>query len=411
MLSNITSLIQKYDAKMWVMINDDESDKIFTRYFSGDLFSRTICFVTKTNIYLIVCSLDADNLYSGIFSNIEQSRKIVKYYVYNNAQEMDRYIEEIIAQNKFPKEISLSYSTMSDNNTDILTHGAYIYLTSLLKKPYKKYEKKVKFVSAENIIYELASKKTESQVERLRILANITDEILKESFKKIKVGDTEREISLLTNNIMNDKMRKIISRKLYNIVDFDVAWDNCPIVLTGENLAKGGHSLPSDKKLKCGDTIYFDFGIKAVFEDGESLYTDMQRMGYALKDGESMPPKSVMKVFKTLVDAIEEGIENCKPGVLAYKIDDIVRGKILSSGYINYNHATGHPVGLAVHDIGAVISTRSSKRARLPLIENGIYTLEPRINIPNGGSIEEMILVTKYGGKPLTAPQKDIYLV
>ena len=97
MLSNITSLIQKYDAKMWVMINDDESDKIFTRYFSGDLFSRTICFVTKTNIYLIVCSLDADNLYSGIFSNKEQSRKIVKYYVYNNAQEMDRYIEEIIA--------------------------------------------------------------------------------------------------------------------------------------------------------------------------------------------------------------------------------------------------------------------------------------------------------------------------
>lgn len=411
MLSNITSLIQKYDAKMWVMINDDESDKIFTRYFSGDLFSRTICFVTKTNIYLIVCSLDADNLYSGIFSNKEQSRKIVKYYVYNNAQEIDRYIEEIIAQNKFPKEISLSYSTMSDSNTDILTHGAYIYLTSLLKKPYKKYEKKVKFVSAENIIYELASKKTESQVERLKILANITDEILKESFKRIKVGDTEREISLLTNNIMNDKMRKIVSRKLYNIVDFDVAWDNCPIVLTGENLAKGGHSLPSDKKLKCGDTIYFDFGIKAVFEDGESLYTDMQRMGYALKNGESTSPKSVIKVFNTLVDAIEEGIENCKPGVLAYKIDDIVRGKILSSGYINYNHATGHPVGLAVHDIGAVISTRSSKRARLPLIENGIYTLEPRINIPNGGSIEEMILVTKYGGKPLTAPQKDIYLV
>ena len=129
MLSNITSLIQKYDAKMWVMINDDESDKIFTKYFSGDLFSRTICFVTKTNIYLIVCSLDADNLYSGIFSNIEQSRKIVKYYVYNNAQEMDRYIEEIIAQNKFPKEISLSYSTMSDNNTDILTHGAYICIS------------------------------------------------------------------------------------------------------------------------------------------------------------------------------------------------------------------------------------------------------------------------------------------
>lgn len=411
MLSNITSLIQKYDAKMWVMINDDESDKIFTRYFSGDLFSRTICFVTKTNIYLIVCSLDADNLYSGIFSNTEQSRKIVKYYVYNNAQEMDRYIEEIIAQNKFPKEISLSYSTMSDSNTDILTHGAYIYLTSLLKKPYKKYEKKVKFVSAENIIYELASKKTESQVERLKILANITDEILKESFKRIKVGDTEREISLLTNNIMNDKMRKIVSKKLYNIVDFDVAWDNCPIVLTGENLAKGGHSLPSDKKLKCGDTIYFDFGIKATFSDEMVLYTDMQRMGYALKKNEFSPPKQVMKVFNTLVNSISDGIDEMRPGVKAYKVDKVVRDEIIKAGYPEYNHATGHPVGKEVHDIGAIISIKKSKLANLELIENGIYTLEPRVNISNGGSIEEMIQVTKYGGVPLTHLQDEIYLV
>ena len=411
MLSNITSLIQKYDAKMWVMINDDESDKIFTRYFSGDLFSRTICFVTKTNIYLIVCSLDADNLYSGIFSNKEQSRKIVKYYVYNNAQEMDRYIEEIIAQNKFPKEISLSYSTMSDNNTDILTHGAYIYLTSLLKKPYKKYEKKVKFVSAENIIYELASKKTESQVERLKILANITEEILKESFKRIKVGDTEREISLLTNNIMNDKMRKIVSKKLYNIVDFDVAWDNCPIVLTGENLAKGGHSLPSDKKLKCGDTIYFDFGIKATFSDEMVLYTDMQRMGYALKKNEFSPPKQVMKVFNTLVNSISDGIDEMRPGVKAYKVDKVVRDEIIKAGYPEYNHATGHPVGKEVHDIGAIISIKKSKLANLELIENGVYTLEPRVNISNGGSIEEMIQVTKYGGVPLTHLQNEIYLV
>ena len=137
----------------------------------------------------------------------------------------------------------------------------------------------------------------------------------------------------------------------------------------------------------------------------------MQRMGYVLKEDEKNPPKEVMKVFDTLVSAIDDGIEEMKPQVKAYKIDEVVRNKILKAGFPDYNHATGHPVGLKVHDIGAVISLKNSKRANLPLIENGVYTLEPRIQIANGGSIEEMILVTKFGGIPLCEKQEKIYII
>ncbi len=406
MLEEFTKLIKKYDKKVWVMYNDDESDKIFTRYFSKDLISKTFCFITDKTVYLLVCSLDSQNIKSGIFNN-----KNVKAYVYNSNSDLEKYIEDIIAEIKFPDDISLSYSTMSDNNVDILTHGAYIYLTKLLKAPYKKYSKRVKFSSAENIIYEIASKKTAKQIERLKILAKITDEVLAKTFSVISVGKTEKEIVKITNEILKDTMNTVINDGKYEIESFDVAWENCPIVLTGENLAKGGHSLPSDKKLNYGDTVYFDFGIKSKYTDGEVLYTDMQRMGYALKKKEKRPPKSVMRVFNTLVEAIEDGIEELKPDVKAYTIDNIVRQKILRAGFVDYNHATGHPVGLQVHDIGAIISLKNSKRARLPLIENGIYTLEPRVNIANGGSIEEMVLVTKFGGIPLTNTQKEIYLV
>ena len=132
-------------------------------------------------------------------------------------------------------------------------------------------------------------------------------------------------------------------------------------------------------------------------------------MGYVLQQDEKEAPKSVQKVFHTLVTSIEEGIEEMKPGVNAFKIDQIVRGMILQEGYPDYNHATGHPVGEDVHDMGAIISVKASRRARLPLVENGIYTLEPRVNIANGGSIEEMIQVTKYGGIPLCDTQKKLY--
>ena len=100
-----------------------------------------------------------------------------------------------------------------------------------------------------------------------------------------------------------------------------------------------------------------------------------------------------------------------KPGIKAYKIDEVVRGEILKMGYPDYLHATGHPVGREVHGAGALIAPKYSKRANLKLVETGIYTLEPRVNIENGGSIEEMILVTNSGAVPLCNTQKELYLI
>ena len=157
--------------------------------------------------------------------------------------------------------------------------------------------------------------------------------------------------------------------------------------------------------------MYYDFGVKAVFSDGEVLYTDMQRMGYMLKDGENTAPSKVQHVFDTLVSSIQLGMEAMRPGVKGYKVDEIVRGKIKEEYNRDYPHATGHPVGHEVHGAGALISMRGSKRANMKLVETGVYTLEPRVDIPNGGSIEEMIEVTKDGGVPLCKMQKQIYLI
>ena len=406
MLVKVQELLKKYNKKVWVLYNDDGSDKIFCRYFSNNLNSSTICFVTDTKIFLLVNALDEQNIES-----FKKNNKDIVSIMYSSNKELSAAVEEVIAKLNFPKDIALSYSTMNDTNVDILTHGEYVYLSKLLKAPYKKYGKKVSFSSAEKIIYEIASRRTDKQINRLKILADITDEILNTTFKEIKCGMTEKEIVSLTTEVTDKIMKDVINNRNLGIIGFNMAWSNCPIVLTGVNLAKGGHSLPSDKKLIKGDTIYFDFGIKGVFSDQEVLYTDMQRMGYALKKNETKAPKSVQKVFDTLVNSIEDGIDELKPGVKAYVIDNVVRQKILKAGFPDYMHATGHPVGLKVHDIGAIISLKTSKRANLEIIENCIYTLEPRVNIANGGSIEEMILANKFGGIPLCKKQTKIYLV
>ena len=403
-INNINEILKKNNTSVWVMYNKEGSDKYFGKYINSNLETSSICFLSPKKNSLVISGLDKDNITKDILDSYQ-------VYVYNNSKELEYAIEEIIDDLGFPKNISLSYSTISDLQTDVLTHGSYIEITKILKRPYIKYSKKVKFSSAENVIYELESTKTEKQIARLKYLANLTNDILKDTFSNIKIGMTEKEIVKLTREITDSHMMKIIKEEKEEIIGYDVAWTDCPIVLVGENLAKGGHSLPSDKKLKKGETIYFDFGVKTCYKDGEVLYTDMQRMGYAIKDNEKVVPKTVQKVFDTLVNSIEEGIENLKPGVNGYVIDKIVRDIVVKEGYPEYNHATGHAVGLKVHDIGTVISKKGSKKANLKLVKNGIYTLEPRISIANGGSIEEMIQVTKFGGIPLCDTQKELFIV
>lgn len=402
-IQNIQKLLNKYNLKLWVMINKDNGDDIFYKYISKNIYTLSMCFISLNKTYLLIHDLDKDNLDSEY---LKQNNIFV--VCYNNSADLLNKIEDIVSYLGFLSPISLSYSTMGDSDVDILGHGEFVGYTNILKKPYIKYKKRINFSSAEKVIYSLLGEKTKTQIERIKLIASITQEILETTFKTITTGMTEIEIAKhiieLTKNITQQYLGK-------NITAFSLAWENCPFVLTGTNLSKGGHTIPSEKILKKGDTIYFDFGICAKFEDGEKIYSDLQRMGYALRKNETRPPLSVRNVFRALTQSIELALDSMKPDTKGYRIDDIVRNRILRDGYPNYNHSTGHPVGLKVHDVGAILSNRSNKRSNLGLIENGVYTIEPRVALPNGGSIEEMFLVTKFGGIPVCKMQKDIYLV
>lgn len=401
MLIDLIKSIKNNDT-IWVMENRENSDKFFKEYVTDKLFSSTYVIVSSELVYIFVHKLDEGNVHV-------LDENYSRVYIYSTAEELRVKLLEVLKELSFPKQMLLSYTTMSDENTDIISYSSYKRVTKLFRSMYKENDKKIKVNSAQMNIYDIISKNTKEDIERLKKLASITDKILKESFYSIKVGQSEKDIALNTKNIT----KKIMDNKKESLklLSYDFAWDICPIVLVGDNLQKGGHAEPSNTRIKKGDTIYYDFGISATFEDGKTLYTDMQRMGYMLKDNEKDAPGDVKKVFNVLVESISDGIKSMKPGVKGYKVDNIVRSKIVKNGFPDYPHATGHPVGKEVHAAGALISYRTGKRAKLNLVENGVYTLEPRVNIKNGGSIEEMILVTNSGGIPLCNIQKELYLI
>lgn len=386
---------------VWIMYSAENSDPYFSKFVTDKTIVPSAAILSNTQKTIFVHELDKENISDFLGTII----------VYDAENPLMRCIEKCLKDMDFPKTIYMNFSDKLDSQTDVLGHGTFRYLTDNIRNFYNQNQIETpEFHSADELIYQLLDTKSEEDIKYLKIAANRALEILNMAFKNIKIGMTEKQIANLVHNIFKNKPNYF---KTYGIIKEEFAWEpnTCPIVLTGENLRKGGHTAPSNKVLKYGETVYFDFGVKITLSNGKSYSSDLQRMGYALKRNETNPPEKIQNVFQTLVNAIDSGIKNMKPDVHGFEIDQIVRSQILSAQYPDYNHATGHPIGENAHNPGTSISPKGYKRSAMPLRKNGVYTIEPRIQIENGGSIEEMIMVTENGGIPLCAPQKYLYLI
>ena len=383
------------------MYSAENCDPYFTKFISSKTIVPAISIITGSENFLIVHSLDYENVknFNG------------KIKLYTGESSLIENITSTLEKLNFPNKLFFNFSDKRDSQTDIIGYGTFRFLKDNITAFYNKSGCPTPtFNSADEIIYSLMDKKSDEDIKYLKIAANRALEILNMTFRKIRIGMTEKQISFLTHKIFE---KKPFYFKKYGIIKEEFSWekDLCPVVLVGPNLKKGGHSAAGNTVLKPGYTIYFDFGVKIHTKNGKKYSSDIQRMGYALRQNEKSAPENIKKVFDTLVSAIKIGIDNLKPCKCGSDIDQLVRNYIIENGYPDYNHATGHPVGEDAHSPGTSLSPRGHKRSEMMLQENGVYTIEPRVQIENGGSIEEMVQVTKNGGVALCPPQKQLYLI
>lgn len=391
----------KNNNSVWIMYSAENCDPYFTKFISSKTIVPAISIITGSENFLIVHSLDYENVknFNG------------KIKLYTGESSLIENITSTLEKLNFPNKLFFNFSDKRDSQTDIIGYGTFRFLKDNITAFYNKSGCPTPtFNSADEIIYSLMDKKSDEDIKYLKIAANRALEILNMTFRKIRIGMTEKQISFLTHKIFE---KKPFYFKKYGIIKEEFSWekDLCPVVLVGPNLKKGGHSAAGNTVLKPGYTIYFDFGVKIHTKNGKKYSSDIQRMGYALRQNEKSAPENIKKVFDTLVSAIKIGIDNLKPCKCGSDIDQLVRNYIIENGYPDYNHATGHPVGEDAHSPGTSLSPRGHKRSEMMLQENGVYTIEPRVQIENGGSIEEMVQVTKNGGVALCPPQKQLYLI
>jgi len=290
----------------------------------------------------------------------------------------------------------IAVNTSKNNvHADGLTHAMYEILKSYLAEtPYAE-----RLVSAESVINALRGRKTPDELTRIRRAIEITDEIYKKTFDFIQVGMTELEVG--------DYMHKLAIE--YNV---GLAWpaENCPAVNSGPN-SPVGHNGPTAIKIERGHIIHLDFGVK--YED---YCSDIQRVCYVLREGETETPVEVQRGFITIRTAIEKSRSAMKAGVTGNSIDVISREIVTDSGYPEYPYALGHQLGRVAHDGGALLGPLWEKYGDDPnrKLEVGqVFTIEPGLAVPNYGYIglEEDVVITENGAEYFTQPQNNIILI
>ncbi|MBE2240071.1 MAG: aminopeptidase P family protein [Caldilineaceae bacterium] len=293
-----------------------------------------------------------------------------------------------------PQQIALNYST-DNSHADGLTHGLFLLLHEhLAGTPYPG-----RFVSAGPIITALRSRKTPAEVERIQAAITTTFDIYNRAFAAIAPGKQERAIG----QIMHDQV---------DALGLETSWERaaCPAVNSGPDTPIG-HAGPTEIRIEPGHIVHFDFGIRQ-----NEYCSDIQRVTYVLRGGETHAPAPVQRGFDTVVAAIQAAVAAMKPGVTGREVDAVARKVITDAGYPEYKYATGHHLGRACHDGGGVLGPlweRYGDTPNYPLEAGHVYTVEPGLFVEGYGyvGLEEDVLVTEEGTIFLGEPQTELILI
>lgn len=317
--------------------------------------------------------------------------------VFNTVIGYDEDIKDVllgVLQRFDPKTIGLNYST-DDVTADGLTHGHWLLLNELLKEtPYAG-----RLTSAAPLLSRLRGRKSPTEVDCIRRAIASTEEIVALLTEQIRPGVSERQLA----DFVHQEFRR---RGLLPAWE----WNSCPVVNCGPCSEPGHVSPRADLLVEPGHLIHVDLGVR---QDG--YCSDLQRMWYVRRRGETEAPENIRRAFATVIRAIEAGAAMLRPGQRGYQVDAAARSVVVEAGHPEFKHALGHSLGRAVHDGGTLLGPcwPCYGRTSEGVVEAGnVFTLELGVMTEAGfAGVEEDVRISENGCEFLSSFQRELLLV
>ncbi|PIQ78399.1 Xaa-Pro dipeptidase [Candidatus Peregrinibacteria bacterium CG11_big_fil_rev_8_21_14_0_20_41_10] len=331
------------------------------RYFTGFIGTFGIALVSSNHTYLIT-----DGRYT------EQAKKLC-----------NKKTQIIIIKDSLNEEIKKLAQKHKWQKVGFEGNHLTYYQALKIRRDYKP----LNLTPLGGEIDQLRIIKTEQEISTMKESQHINEKTLTETLKFLKVGITEAEIAW--------KIREIA----YQLGATELAFD--PIIAFGKN-SSSPHYTPDHKcKLKKGDVVLIDMGVKY-----EGYCSDMTRTFFT-----KPPSTQEAEVYNTVLAAQVNAINKLKPGMRGKQGDLLSRQIIEQAGYgDHFAHANGHGVGLEIHESPSLSSKSKHQDRNMRLAKNMIITVEPGIYLPGkfGVRIEDMIVIKDEQNINLTKFPKQI---
>jgi Xaa-Pro aminopeptidase len=238
-------------------------------------------------------------------------------------------------------------------------------------------------VATENLVEQLRVTKDDGEIARIEHACRIADDALAEVLPRLAEEPAERDFGLE----LDTAMRRLGAS--------DVSFET--IVGSGPNGAKP-HARPTERRIREGDLVVLDFG--ALFD---GYHSDMTRTVCV-----GAPTETQRRMDEVVRAAQAAGVPAVRPGVTGREVDQVCRDVIGEAGWADaFLHGTGHGVGLDIHE-----DPRVAQSGAATLEPGHVVTVEPGVYLPEHGGvrIEDTVVVTPDGCRPLTTAPKDLVL-
>jgi Xaa-Pro aminopeptidase len=375
-IESAQQLLKEMNIDGWVIITNQGRDLHTTLLLGKKNPGRLFILVTQDKSPSVIVS----QMEAPIFEDVSD----IEVISYPSNKEFLEQIKNEFSQFSDNSKIILDFAEDPlgrDDTFDLATYGEVNKLKTMFPE--------ISFESAIPFLKKLRTIKTDAEIRAHERACKYTLEILEEIPNFVSVGMSEREIL----SEIDCRIKKV------GEPSFDT------IVGVGPDAASPHHVPSSFEKLQHNELLLIDMG---VFITTPSPASSDQTWTYYT----GTPSEKVRSMYEAVYEAKERCIKAAKPGIPAYTLDEIARATIGEFGFDEkklFIHATGHPLGIEVHDVGPIISRKSLYSE--PLLEpNMVITVEPGLYIKDLGGVrlEDDITITKTGCKRLSYTPSEI---